>query len=137
MELIMLRGLPGSGKTTWAHAYLVAHPTAVRVNRDELRAMLHGARPWSAADEAVTTRVRDALICQALLLGRTVISDDTNLEPYHLSTLTALAAPFGVTVRVVEMATPLEACIARDARRERPVGADMIRRMADRTKETQ
>jgi hypothetical protein len=37
-KLIITRGLPGSGKTTWARQQV----RFVRVNRDDLREMLHG-----------------------------------------------------------------------------------------------
>lgn len=38
LELIILRGLPGSGKTTWAKAFAQDEPWYHRVNRDDLRA---------------------------------------------------------------------------------------------------
>jgi len=127
--LIILRGLPGSGKTTWAKVYTAAHPDVVRVNQDELRAMLHVGRAWNMVDEAVTARVRDTLIVQALLLGRSVISDDTNLTERHVTHLQALVAPLGVTIECIDMLTPIEECVARDARREQPVGEQRIREM--------
>ncbi|HEX2774665.1 MAG TPA: AAA family ATPase, partial [Micromonosporaceae bacterium] len=40
-RLIVTRGLPGSGKTTYARTL---QPRVVRVNRDDLRRMLHGGR---------------------------------------------------------------------------------------------
>ena len=65
-RLIVLRGLPGSGKSTWAREYMAQRSGAVRINRDDLREMLHGDRPWNVIDEAVTVRARDALIVQAV-----------------------------------------------------------------------
>lgn len=34
------RGIQGSGKTTWAKNYCNEHPNSIRVNRDDLRAMM-------------------------------------------------------------------------------------------------
>ena len=42
-ELVVTRGLPASGKTTWAQAWVADDPTRyARVSRDDLRAMLFG-----------------------------------------------------------------------------------------------
>lgn len=134
-RLIVLRGLPGSGKSTWARAYLGQHPEAVRINRDDLREMLYGDRLWSAIDEAVTVRARDALIVQALLAGRTVILDDTNLRDHHIQAAEALARPLGVPVEIVVMEASIEECIARDAQRPQPVGERRIRELAGEIKD--
>jgi len=130
-RLIVLRGLPGSGKSTWARTYLAAHPEAVRINRDELHILLHGARPRDGGgNETITARARDALIVQALTMGRTAISDDTNLREYHIQHFQALAAPFGAPIEIVVMQTSIEECIRRDAQRPKPVGERRIRQMA-------
>lgn len=49
--LTLTRGLPGSGKSTWAKAQTLSRPNTVRVNRDDVRAMLlpewpHGDTGW-------------------------------------------------------------------------------------------
>ncbi|NUR25646.1 MAG: AAA family ATPase, partial [Catenulispora sp.] len=54
-KFILTRGLPGSGKTTWAKA----QPGFVRVNRDELRTMLHGGLLGTGwAEQQVTVAQR-------------------------------------------------------------------------------
>ena len=45
-KLIMLSGLPASGKTTKARELMVEYGNAVRVNKDDLRDMLHTGS-WS------------------------------------------------------------------------------------------
>lgn len=130
--LIILRGLPGSGKTTWAREYLLQHPEAARVNRDDIRAMLHNPRLWSPEDETATSIARNAIIRELLELGRVVISDDTNLNRHHIDTFQAIVeAARSRIIDVVTFTTPLEECIRRDSHRSHPVGELRIRQMAE------
>ena len=39
-KLILCRGIQGSGKTTWAKQYCKEHPNSIRVNRDDIRAII-------------------------------------------------------------------------------------------------
>ena len=74
--LTITRGLPGSGKTTWARQ----RGGAVRVNRDDLRRMLHGGAIGSGWAEVQVNVAQRALIEALLRAGLDVISDDTNLR---------------------------------------------------------
>lgn len=129
--LTITRGLPGSGKTTWAKA----QPRAVRVNRDELRRMLHGG--WTGdswAEKQITTAQRAAI--EALLnSGVNVISDDTNLRSKVVKDLADLAANCDARVEIVDFTNvSLDTCIQRDAERQEGerVGETVIRRMHER-----
>lgn len=131
-EVIVLQGLPGSGKSTWARHWCERHPTYCRINKDSLRAMLHGGH-FSTGNEALILRARDVLITQALLLGWSVIVDDTNLQSYHFQQIQALTAPHGALTKLVTFDVDVAECIRRDAgrpERER-VGEVVIRQMAE------
>ena len=54
--LTILRGLPGSGKTTRARELVADDPRCARVNRDDLRMMMFGAKVnlTPAQERAVT-----------------------------------------------------------------------------------
>lgn len=82
-KVIICKGLPASGKTTWALEQVRANPNKVkRVNKDDLRDLLHGG--WSKANERFIIGARDRMIMHALDNGAaTVIIDDTNLVPIH------------------------------------------------------
>ncbi len=134
-KVIMMRGLPGSGKSTYAKKLLDENPNAYkRINRDELRAMFDNGQ-FSQGNEKFVKQVRDMLILKALEDGKHVIVDDTNLSSTNESRIRQLVQEFNkthqdnVTVEVVEMDTALAECIARDAKREKPVGARQIGRM--------
>ena len=134
-KVIIMRGLPGSGKSTYAKQ-LVAEAANIykRINRDDLRAMLDNGH-WTKGNEKFVKQVRDLLIVKALEEGKHAIVDDTNLSPTTEAHLRQLVTDFNkrrndtVKVEVVEMQVSLEECIARDAKRPNPVGAKRIREM--------
>jgi predicted kinase len=124
-RLTITRGLPGSGKTTWAKAQ-----PAVRVNRDDLRRMLHGGRTGYGWAEVQVTLAQRAQIDTLLRAGVDVICDDTNLRSRVVRELAELAVRAGATVHIKDFFdVPLDECIARDAGRptDEQVGEDVIR----------
>lgn len=139
-KLIITRGLPASGKTTWAKQ-IANGITTVRVNRDDLRDMGNdyqfvGGR---AGTEPTIRRQRNKLISDALLAGQNVICDDTNLEEKTVRELHVLALTHGAEFVEHDMCdVPLDECIHRDKvrieRGERGVGETVIRSMAQRAK---
>lgn len=132
MKLIATRGLPGSGKTTWANKYVLEHEagSVVRVNRDSLREMLHAGRWKGNKTEGVTKEMRDRIVIAALNSGRDVIVDDTNLSPKTLAELERLANSPQHTLEIKDFTdVPLETCIKRDLARPNSVGEKVIRRM--------
>lgn len=128
LTLYICLGLPGSGKSTVARRMVNEMPTLVEVNRDAIREMLHGERAFNAVDESLTTKMRDMMIAQALLAGRSVICSDTNL--HTILYLSNLAAQFGAHVKVLDFVLSAETCIERDRARGaaggRSVGAETI-----------
>ncbi|CCH21037.1 AAA family ATPase [Micromonospora lupini] len=131
-RLIATRGLPASGKTTFARTL---QPSVVRVNRDDLRRMLHGERLFTQWAEAQVTVVQRAQV-EALLRARAdVCVDDTNLRARTLRGWAELAARHGADFEVHDFTdVPLDECLRRDAARPaaEQVGADAIRRLHER-----
>ncbi|WP_433535468.1 AAA family ATPase [Micromonospora sp. CA-249363] len=131
-RLIATRGLPASGKTTFASTL---QPSVARVNRDDLRRMLHGERLLTQWAEAQVTTAQRAQV-EALLRARAdVCVDDTNLRARTLRGWADLAARHGADFEVHDFTdVPLDECLRRDAARpaaER-VGAEAIRRLEER-----
>ncbi|HEY8533555.1 MAG TPA: AAA family ATPase [Micromonospora sp.] len=131
-RLILTRGLPASGKTTFARRL---QPTVVRVNRDDLRRMMHGTRLLTQWAEAQVTVAQRAQV-EALLRAKVdVCVDDTNLRSRTVKEWAALAARLGAQFEVHDFTdVPLEECIRRDAARPESerVGEDAIRRLHQR-----
>lgn len=131
LSLTMTKGLPGSGKSTDAKERVLnaAPGVVVRINKDDLRDMLHAGR-WNGKNEKQVVAARDDLIVQFLSTMVSVIVDDTNLNPIHEKRLRDLAERYGATFKVADFTdVPLNTCIANDLKREKSVGEQVIRDM--------
>ncbi|MFB9178638.1 AAA family ATPase [Dactylosporangium sucinum] len=128
-------GLPGSGKTTAARAWVAAaRRTRVRVNRDDLCHMLHEWWTGWPEHEEPTGETLEAAIRVLLASGKDVICDDHNLRPEAWQLHAALAKEAGVRLQVWDLTgVPVKDCIARDQYRGQRgghrVGATRIRAM--------
>lgn len=143
-KLIMCKGLPGSGKSTWAadqieQSYRGKNPmtpaTHAVVNKDSIRRELEASGwTWSRENEKEVERIRDNQIRTYLRMNLTVISDDTNLAPKHEKRLRELALDHLATFEIKSfLDVPLEECIRRDSLREgkAKVGEQVIKNMYD------
>lgn len=137
-KVIILKGLPASGKTTWAKEQVKnGNGQVKRVNKDDLRAMLDEGK-WSKEREKFILFMRNEFISRSLVNGFTIIVDDTNLAPKHIEEISEqvdkLSKLLGWTIEIEIndsfCAVPMRECIRRDALRPNPVGRDVIRRMA-------
>jgi predicted kinase len=102
-ELIVTRGLPGCGKTTWARTWVagdVEH--RARVNRDDIRNMLHAGYHGEVTEAAVVA-AKHAAIRALLIQGMSVVSDDTYLNPAHLEALQAAVSDLTIKLVIIDM----------------------------------
>lgn len=126
MKLLMLKGLPASGKSTFA--LNLVRDGWTRVNKDDIRATLHNGK-WTKGNENQVLSVRDAIISDALGRGRNVVVDDTNFAPKHSDRLAQIAKEHGAYFHTKSFNTDVDTCIERDLNRERSVGENVIRKM--------
>lgn len=128
-KLILMQGLPGSGKTTRAKEIMERDGNCVRVGRDQLRTMLHFDK-WNGRNEGITKDVANVVVDYLLKQGKVVIVDDTNIQPSRIMAWKNFAKERGVTIQWERVDTPIEECIKRDAAREKPVTKNVIVAMA-------
>ena len=79
-KLIVLVGISGAGKSTFADTYLKEHPDTVYLSSDKIRGIIGK----DESDQSVTPQVFGLIkrnIDQSLLAGKTVMVDATSLNP--------------------------------------------------------
>jgi predicted kinase len=131
-------GLPASGKTTLARQLVAASNSRMRrVNLDDLRMMLDandGSIRLGKDHEETVLAVQDAAVLAAIDGGFDVCVDNTHLVARIPNRLKRIAAGRAVFEVHDFTGVDVEECIRRDKARERPVGEDVIRSMAERLK---
>jgi predicted kinase len=126
--IIMTRGLPGSGKSTWAQDQVKKHPGQYKIiANDDLRNMMDNGR-YSRQNEKFMLSCRDNLIALALDEGFIPIVDATHLNPIHINHIQGLWSEQGVEITTQDFTdVPIEVCIERDLHRMHSVGEKVIR----------
>lgn len=128
-KLLALRGLPASGKTTYAKE--LANKGWVRVNKDDLRAMLNNGK-FSKDNESYILALRDEIIISSLVQGKNVVVDDTNLDPKHLIAFESIAGEFLADFEIRFFDVDLQECLKRNRNRQNPVPDKVIYQMYER-----
>lgn len=129
-KIIMTKGLPASGKSTWARE--MCAQGYKRVNKDDLRVMIDDGK-WSKGNEKFVLLMRDFMVRNAIKQGHSIIVDDTNLDQSHEVTLKGIADDLAVEFEIKDFTdVPLSVCLERDAKRSNSVGKKVIMGMYDR-----
>jgi predicted kinase len=134
--LIITRGLPASGKSTAAIAWVGADPDWwAQMNRDDLRTMTGGGYLGTGAQEAIVSGAQHAGVRTALAHGTSVIVDDTNLRNSDVTRFAGIAQEMDAGFEVWDFRqVPLQVCLDRDAQRDAydRVGEQVIRDKYDK-----
>ena len=129
-KLIMLCGLPGSGKSTYANDYAARNNNVVHLSSDAIRAELYGNES-TQGNPAEVFGVMQKRAIEALNNGQDVVYDATNITRKDRSGIIGVCPKFA-KIECHIIWAPIEICIQRDAERERTVGKEVIDRMLKR-----
>lgn len=143
-KIIMLRGYPASGKTTYAKEYITKNPDWIRINKDDLRSMF-SPLSYNWAVGTLVYHVQNAIIEKAMLRGHNIILDNTHMGPEPDRYLRIIVDDFNsrikelqnddltlhtVTpyqIKIVDMGVDFEECVRRDSLREKSLGENAMR----------
>lgn len=129
-KIILCRGIPGSGKSTWAKTWVTEKPKErIRINQDDIRRMF--GVYWVPERESLVQSACDDIVTRAICKGYDIVIDNMNLNPktvQHWKDLVEFVKPYGINYNIEfkDFKTPLETCIERDAKRENPIGEKVI-----------
>ena len=131
-KVLVLQGIPGSGKTTFAKRLISDQPHWYRINGDESRRMMNGDLPFSGKREGVVNTAQKAMVRALLEKGVNVVVDNTNLSERHLDRWRTIADEFNAKFAVHVMETSLDVCLERNLARDNDtyVPANVVINMA-------
>lgn len=144
-KIIVLQGLPASGKSTWAKAWVKEDPEhRVRFNRDDIRNML--GVYWVPSRESLINAIYDGFIKEAMCNGYDIVIDNMNLNKETIQEIVDEVADFNEWISKSPLdiqyeieyksflEVPLQTCIDRDSKRENPIGETAIRQIFNKYK---
>lgn len=129
LELVINRGVPGSGKSTFAMKWILSGERRVRSNRDDIRKSHFGVYYGPPINEGVVTQIQHAGIRAALSMGYSVIVDDCNIDQKYINALAKIGYEFGADVSIKLHDVELDVAIQRNQGRERFVPVQVIEAM--------
>ena len=125
MRIVLLVGLPGSGKSTY-----LGQIGATALSSDAIRRLLADDETDQTIHDRVFQTMR-YLLRHRLALGRPVTYiDATNLTPEERQPYIGIGKSYGCDLEAIYFDVPLEICRERNARRHRVVPEDALAKMA-------
>ena len=125
MKVVVLVGLPGSGKSTY-----IAGLGASALSSDAIRKLLADDETDQTINDRVFQTLR-YLLRQRLELRRPVTYiDATSLTPHERAPYIGMAKSYGFDVEAVYFDVPLEVCRERNSRRSRIVSEEAMQKLA-------
>lgn len=124
-KMLILSGIPASGKSTFAKQFVKENDGWVRINKDDIRRMF--GEYWLPKRESLVESAEYSIAEEAAFYGWNIIIDDTNLNPKYIKVWKELADEFKYEIEYKEFKVSLEQALEWDSKRENPVGENVIK----------
>lgn len=124
-KIIVLQGIPASGKSTWAREFVKGKKDWVIVSRDDLRNMRGDY--WIVQQEDYISSIEAFAVETAIINNLNVIIDATNLNTKTIEKWKNIADSLVCDLEFRFFYVSLYDAIKRDKERENPVGEQVIK----------
>lgn len=128
LKILILIGIPASGKSTWSKEYVRKHENWVRVNRDSFRLMLKDTQTCEPKIEDMITSLMHSTVETSLMRKQNVIIDNTNLKQKYIDEIVE-RFKYSADIEYQLFDISLDKAIGRDNARDSKVGEGVIRKM--------
>ncbi len=128
LKVLILIGIPGSGKSTWSTNFIKENFGWVRINRDDFRFMLKGVPVCDHKVEKLINDLQYNALLSSLDAGFNVIIDNTNLkESYINGFLKIVGDKADIEFKIFDIT--LDEALQRNLVREKKVDSDVVTKM--------
>lgn len=128
LKVLVLVGIPASGKSTWAKEFISQNVGWIRVSRDDYRLMLKNQQFCEPNIEKLVTQLVNSTINESLNNGLNVIIDNTNVQAKYINEFVNLVK-FKADINYKIFPISLADAIERDKNRQAKVGEKVINKM--------
>jgi predicted kinase len=127
-KILLLCGIPASGKSTWTNKFLRDNNNWVCISRDSYRFMMRNEPVLDPKGEKFVTELVEKAIVMAIKNKYNVIVDQTNVNLKYLNKMVEFCEKLAdVEFKIFDI--PLKTAMERDKIRERSVGDEVLKRM--------
>ena len=116
MQIILLRGCPCSGKSTWAAEFVKGKNNWVIISRDAIRAS-RGNPSTVGSTEKYIDCLEKAAIDAAVSMGFNIVVDNMNLHPKYVKFWEDLAKEKNAKIEIKDFYVPLATALERNHKR--------------------
>lgn len=123
LNIKILQGIPGSGKSSWARDYINHNRNTMRVSRDDLRHMLV-EDVFTDGNENLINSAKLSLIRLGIEKDRNIVLDDTHCYNDYLIFLIDYIRKVSkelnknIEIEILDFDTPVDKCAKRNNKRK-------------------
>jgi predicted kinase len=127
-EILILIGIPASGKSTFSIKFLEENPNYIRINRDDIRKMIRNSDMLDFSNEQLVTLIEYDIARNVLNNNKSIIWDNTHLRLSYINNIfNEFKDKAKISFKIFDV--DVYEAITRDSNRVKKVGDVVIRKM--------